>query len=56
MLMPLFGLRPEIGLALSLLRRARDIAIGIPVLLAWHGMEGRQALAPEKRDERLSEN
>lgn len=56
MLMPLFGVGPEIGLALSLLKRARDIAIGIPVLLTWQGFEGRQALALETRDERLSEN
>jgi len=43
-LMPLFGLGPEIGLAVSLLRRARDIVIGVPVLLAWQAMEGRRAL------------
>lgn len=56
MLMPLFGVAPHIGLALSLLKRARDIAIGIPVLLTWQGLEGRHALALETRDERLSEN
>jgi putative membrane protein len=44
-LMPLFGLGPEIGLAVSLLKRARDIVIGVPVLLAWQAMEGRRALA-----------
>jgi glycosyltransferase 2 family protein len=44
-LMPLFGLGPEVGLAVSLLRRARDIVIGVPVLLAWQAMEGRRALA-----------
>jgi putative membrane protein len=43
-LMPLFGLGPEIGLAVSLLRRARDIVVGVPVLLAWQAMEGRRAL------------
>jgi uncharacterized membrane protein YbhN (UPF0104 family) len=43
-LMPLFGLGPEIGLAVSLLRRARDVVIGVPVLLAWQAMEGRRAL------------
>ncbi len=56
MLMPLFGVGPEIGIALSLLKRACNIAIGIPVLLSWQGLEGRQALALEARDERLSEN
>ncbi|MEI9988728.1 MAG: lysylphosphatidylglycerol synthase domain-containing protein [Rhizomicrobium sp.] len=46
-LMPLFGLGPEIGLAVSLLKRARDIVIGVPVLLAWQAFEGRRALASE---------
>jgi putative membrane protein len=46
MLMPLFGLGPDVGLAVSLLRRGRDIALGIPILLAWQVMEGRRALAP----------
>ena len=39
---PLFGLPPEAALALSLIKRGRDIAIGIPVLLAWQVMEGRR--------------
>ena len=43
-LMPLFGLGPEIGLAVSLIRRARDVVVGVPVLLAWQAMEGRRAL------------
>ena len=48
-LMPLFGLGPEVGLAVSLLKRARDVVIGVPVLLAWQAMEGRRALtAPAK--------
>ncbi len=42
-LMPFFGLGPEIGLAVSLLRRARDIVVGVPVLLAWQAMEGHRA-------------
>lgn len=56
MLMPLVGAGPEIGLALSLLKRACSIALGIPVLLSWQGLEGRQALTLETRSERLSEN
>lgn len=39
---PLFGLPPEAALALSLLKRARDVAIGIPVLLVWQFLEGRR--------------
>jgi glycosyltransferase 2 family protein len=39
-----FGLTPEMALALSLLKRARDLAIGVPVLAAWHLLEtGRLA-------------
>ena len=47
---PLFGLPAEAALALSLLKRARDIVIGVPVLLAWQVVEGRrtQARAAEK--------
>jgi putative membrane protein len=45
LLFPLFGLPAEMGLAVSLLKRAREIAIGAPVLIAWQGMEGRRALA-----------
>jgi putative membrane protein len=45
LLAPLFGLGAELGLALSVLKRARDIAIGVPVLLIWQTAEGRSALA-----------
>ncbi len=51
-LMPLFGLGPEVGLAVSLLKRGRDIAIGIPVLLVWQALEGRQALSKPAESER----
>jgi uncharacterized membrane protein YbhN (UPF0104 family) len=37
----LFGIPPEISLGVSLLRRARDIAIGIPILLVWQAVEVR---------------
>jgi hypothetical protein len=51
LLAPLMGVGPELGLAVSLLKRARDIAIGIPTLLAWQAMEGQRALAPERFEE-----
>ena len=35
-----FGLTPEMALALSLLKRARDLAIGLPGLVAWQALEG----------------
>jgi putative membrane protein len=43
MLAPLFGLPAEMGLAVSLLKRAREIVLGVPALLIWQGIEGRQA-------------
>jgi len=45
MLAPLFGLPAEMGLAVSLLKRAREIVIGIPALIYWQMVEGRAALA-----------
>jgi putative membrane protein len=42
---PLFGVGAEFGLAVSLLKRARDIAVGVPILLVWQTVEGRRALA-----------
>ena len=42
-LAPVFGLPPEIGLAVSLLRRARDIVVAAPVLLIWQAIETRRA-------------
>ncbi|WP_255326478.1 lysylphosphatidylglycerol synthase domain-containing protein [Sphingobium sp. EM0848] len=38
---PLFGLPPETALALSLAKRARDMAIGLPTLLLWQINEMR---------------
>jgi hypothetical protein len=39
---PLFGIAPETMLALSLLKRARDLALGVPALLLWQGLEARR--------------
>jgi putative membrane protein len=41
----LFGLTPEFALALSLIKRVRDIVIGLPALALWQAMEGRRLLA-----------
>jgi putative membrane protein len=35
-----FGLTPEMAIALSLLKRARDLAIGLPALGVWQALEG----------------
>jgi glycosyltransferase 2 family protein len=37
-----FGLTPDVALALSLLKRGRDLLIGIPALLVWQLVEGRR--------------
>ena len=45
-----FGLGPEIALALSLLKRAREVLLAVPALLAWKLIElrawRRRSLAP----------
>lgn len=46
----IFGLPPEISLAVSLLRRARDVLLGVPVLLLWQGLEMRRATRRARAD------
>jgi putative membrane protein len=45
---PLFGLPPATAVALSLLKRGRDLAIGVPAILLWQVGEYR-ALADARR-------
>jgi uncharacterized membrane protein YbhN (UPF0104 family) len=45
LLAPLFGLPAELGLAVSLLKRAREIVIGVPALIYWQTVESRKAFA-----------
>ena len=40
-----FGLAPEIGLSISLIKRVREIVLGAPAMLAWQLVEGRRLLA-----------
>jgi glycosyltransferase 2 family protein len=35
-----FGLTPEMALAISLLKRMRDLVIGLPILAIWQAVEG----------------
>jgi glycosyltransferase 2 family protein len=37
-----FGLAPDAAIAVSLVRRARDIAVGVPVLMVWQFIEARR--------------
>ncbi|HMK15007.1 MAG TPA: flippase-like domain-containing protein [Burkholderiales bacterium] len=36
----MLGLTPEMGLALSLVKRVRDLLLGIPALMGWQALEG----------------
>jgi len=40
----LFGLPAEIGLTISLSKRVRELALGLPGLLAWYWIEGHHLL------------
>ena len=39
----IYHLPPEVGLALSLVKRLREILLGLPGVLAWQLLEGKQA-------------
>ena len=55
-----FGLTPEMSLALSLVKRGRDLAIGLPAIVVWQAIEsnrlwGRRA-APRSAYEPLAKS
>ena len=41
----IFGVPPELSLGVSLVRRARDLAVGVPILLIWQFVEVRRLRA-----------
>jgi len=45
----LFGLSPEVALALSLLKRGREIVTGLPCLIIWQGVEARRLWWRQRR-------
>lgn len=45
----IFGVAPEISLGVSLVRRARDIVVGVPILLLWQFVEMRRLRAVAAR-------
>jgi putative membrane protein len=47
-LAPVFGMGPEVGLAVSLMKRARDIVVGVPTLLIWQAFEGKRLFAADE--------
>ncbi len=46
----LFGMPPHLSLALSFIRRARDISIGAPALITWQALEARSLRRIEHQD------
>jgi putative membrane protein len=40
----LFGVPPETAIALSMIKRARELLVGVPGLVAWQWSEGRRLL------------
>ena len=44
-LAPIVGIPPELLLALSLAKRARDLVIGLPTLICWQLIEARAVVA-----------
>ncbi|MDR3530221.1 MAG: flippase-like domain-containing protein [Rhodopila sp.] len=47
----IFGVPPELSLGVSLVRRARDIVVGVPVLLIWQYVEMRRLRVDRRRGE-----
>ena len=44
----IFGVPPELSLGVSLVRRARDLVVGIPILLLWQTFEARRLRTAER--------
>lgn len=42
----LFGLAPDVAIALALMKRLREVAFGLPALVAWQMMEARPMVSP----------
>lgn len=42
----LFGIPPETALALSLMKRVREVVLGVPGLILWHRAESSAAIEP----------
>ncbi len=42
------GLGPEVALALSLIKRVRELVIGAPALIAWQVAEGKHLFSPRR--------
>lgn len=47
----LLGIGPDVALALALMRRARDLIVFVPAMIAWHVVEGRRFFVRSDRAE-----
>jgi uncharacterized membrane protein YbhN (UPF0104 family) len=43
---PMFGVPADVALSLALIKRGRDLAIGLPATAAWQILEGHRLLGP----------
>jgi len=50
----LVGLAPDLALAVSLLRRGRELVVGVPALLAWQLIEARHFRRSRSRRDKLA--
>lgn len=50
----IFGIPAELSLGVSLLRRARDILVGVPILLIWQLVEMRQLQAVRRTGSKVT--
>jgi len=50
----LFGLPWETGVALSILKRGRDLVLGGPAMLAWQWLEGRRLFRRAQRERKAA--
>lgn len=46
---PIFGVGPELALAISVIKRCRDLVVGAPALMVWQAMEGARVLGRRSR-------
>ena len=47
----IFGVPPELSIGVSLVRRARDVVVGVPILLIWQFVEMRRLRIIRQRSE-----
>jgi glycosyltransferase 2 family protein len=46
----IFGVPPQLSLGVSLIRRARDVAVGVPILVLWQVLEMRRLRLAASRE------